>query len=187
MLNGIDPIIIFQFAALAPTFGAQLAKIPIVAKSAASLIEMPPIPIYLSQSFSGIHIDSEDKNVDIKTDTETMSDGSTPSVDQKGIGSVISINMLAKKDSVGLALLSAMIDQVFDKVTSKEYSITYLHGPITIFRGVLHSYAVSQSADNELLTIKLELSKGEKQPTKKPEIPALEKSTGNVPTLATGG
>ena len=182
MLNGIDPIIIFQFSKLAPKLGETIAKIPVISEIP-TLIEMPPIPIYISQTATGLQIDSEDKNVDISTMTETKTDGSTPDVDQKGIGSVIAINMVAKKDSLGLALLSAMIDQIFEKVTSKEYAITYLHGPITIFRGVLHSYSVNQNAENELLTIKIELSKGEKQPTKQAEVPTVQPTTGPVPSL----
>lgn len=177
MLNGIDPVIIFQFSKLAGTdIGNTISKIPIVSKIP-TVIDMPPIPIYLSQTLTGLHIDSEDKNVDIQTTTETTTDGGSPQVDQKGIGSTISINLLAKKDSIGISLLSAMIDQIFNKVTSKEYAITYLHGPITIFRGLLHSYAVNQSADNELLSIKIELSKGESQPVKaqpQPQVPRFE-------------
>lgn len=180
MLGGVDPIIIFQFSKLAPIAGETISKIPVISKIP-TLIEMPPIPIYLSQTLTGLHIDAEDKNVDIETETQTMTDGTTPAVDQKGISSMITINLLAKKDSVGLSLLSAMIDQIFDKVTSKEYAITYLHGPITVFRGVLHSFAVNQTASNDLLSIKIEISKGQKQPTKAPEVPTVKPSTGLVP------
>lgn len=180
MLNGIDPVIIFQFAKLAPSLGSTVQKIPLISEIP-TLIEMPPIPIYLSEKLTGIYIDSEDKNVDISTDTETKSDGSDPDVNQKGIGTTVAINLTAKKDSLGLALLSAMIDQLFDKVTSKEYAITYMHGPITVFRGVLHSYAVNQNAENELLSIKIELSKGAKQPQKPDTTVVVPKTTGAVP------
>lgn len=180
MLKGIDPVIIFQFAKLAPSLGDTVSKIPVVSKIP-TLIDMPPIPIYLSQQLTGLHIDTEDKNVDIQTTTETTTDGSSPQVDQKGIGSTVAINILARKDSVGLSLLSAMIDQIFDKVTSKEYAITYIHGATTIFRGLLHSYAANQNADNELLTIKIEITKGEAQPTKAAPIPKVPALPGAVP------
>jgi len=180
MLGGIDPIIIFQFSKLASVAGETISKIPIVSKIP-TVVDQPPIPIYLSEELTGIYIDSEDKNVDISTDTETLTDGSSPDVNQKGIGTTVSINLLAKKDSIGMALLSAMIDLVYEKVTSKEYAITYLHGATTIFRGVLHSFSVNQSADNDLLTVKIELSKGSKNPAKPAEVPVVPKVTGAVP------
>ena len=44
-------------------------------------------------------------------------------------------------------------------MTSKEYSITYLHGAVTVFNGLLHSFAVTQQANNELYNVTLELIK----------------------------
>lgn len=181
MLGGLDPIIIFQFSALAGTgFADQIAKIPVISQIP-TVIDMPPIPIYLSRELTGLYVDTESKNVDIETSTETMSDGTAPAIDQKAIGSTVEIELLAKKNSTGLILLSSMIDLLYEKVTSKEYSITYIHGATTIFRGVLHSYNASQSAENDLLTIKISLSKGGKKPTKEPELPVVPKSTGPVP------
>lgn len=174
MLSGIDPIIIFQFSKLTSEPGSLLSKIPVISKIP-TVVEQPPIPIYLSEELTGIYIDSEDKNVDIDTNTETLSSGESPETTQKGVGSTVSINLVAKKDSVGMSLLSAMIDLVFDKVTSREYSITYLHGATTIFRAVLHSFSVNQSATNDLLTIKIELSRGTKTPEKKAETPITPK------------
>jgi len=175
MLNGIDPIIIFQFSKLASDANSLLTKIPVISKIP-TVIEQPPIPIYLSEELTGLYIDTEDKNVDIQTDTETLSSGDAPETTQKGVGSTVTINLVAKKDSVGMSLLSAMIDLVFDKVTSREYAITYMHGATTIFRAVLHSFAVSQNSSNDLLSVKIELSRGAKTPEKKagpPETPKL--------------
>jgi hypothetical protein len=181
MLGGIDPVIIFQFSKLADTgFGDFISKIPVISQIP-TVIAQPPIPIYLSETLTGIYIDSEDKNVDIETETESLSDGSTPEVNQKAIGSVVSINLVAKKNSLGLTLLSAMIDLLYEKVTSKEYAITYLHGATTVFRGVLHSYSVNQNASNELLTIKIELSRGQKQPQKAAGIPSVPGVIGTLP------
>lgn len=181
MLNGVDPVIIIQFASLAPKLGSTISKIPILADYP-DLIAMPPIPIYLSQKLTGLHIDTEEKNVDIQTATETATDGSAPQVDQKGISSVIAINLEARKDAVGLSLLSGLVDRIFNKVTSKEYSITYLHGPIIIFGGLLHSYGVSQEAGSELLRIKIEISKGsESTPTKADPLPKVPGLPGAVP------
>lgn len=177
MLNGKDPVLIIQLSKLAPSVGALLAeKIPSAAR-VPTLIEQPPIPIYLSEELTGIFIDSEDKNVDISSDVETMTDGSEPQINQKGIGSSVTVTMKGKKSSVGLSLLSAVIDLVFEKVTSKEYAITYMHGATTIFRGSLLGYQVNQNAGNDLLSITLQISKGQKQPTKKADNIVVEKAT----------
>lgn len=180
MLGGIDPVIIFQVGKLAPVLSDRISKIPLVSQIP-TVLEQPPIPIYLSEKLTGIFVDSEDKNVDIETDTETLTNGEAPDVQQKGVGSTVTINLVAKKDSLGLSLLSALIDVLFEKVTSKEYAITYLHGPITVFRGVLHSYAVNQSASSELMTIKIELSKGTGKPTKPNDVPVVPGFTGTLP------
>lgn len=180
MLNGLDPIIIFQFKKLAPILGDTVGKIPIISQFP-DLIAMPPVPIYLAPQLTGIHIDTEEKNVDIRTDVDTKTNGEAPDVDQKGIGSVIAITMKAKKDSIGITLLSAMIDQIFNKVTSKEYSITYLHGAITIFQGVLHSFAVSQDATTDMISMRIEISKGDVQPTKADPLPRVEGFEGAQP------
>lgn len=168
MLNGIDPVIIFQISKLAGgSYSQAIQKIPYISK-VKSFIDQPPVPIYLSETLTGLYIDSEDKNVDINTDVETLPGGGESEVNQTGIGSTVSINLLAKKGSVGITLLSAMIDLIFDKTTSKEYTITYMHGATTIFRGLITSYQVNQNSDNDLLRIKIDITKGQKNP-KKPE------------------
>ena len=65
--------------------------------------------------------------------------------------------MVANKDSIGVSLFAAMADLIFPVVTSKEYSITYLHGAVTVFAGLLHSFSISQNANNTLYTISMEL------------------------------
>lgn len=179
MLGGLDPIIIFQFSKNIPAVAEALAKIPLVSQALNS-VELPAVPIYLSEERTGLYIDTENKSVDISTDVETAADGGVPAVNQKGISSTVTITMEAIKDSIGLSLISAMIDQVFDRLTSKEYSITYLHGATTIFRGVLQSYSISQSAANNKMSITVELSKGEKQPVKPPgsiQVPGIPGET----------
>jgi hypothetical protein len=184
MLGGLDPVIIFQFGKIVPTATTTVSRIPLVAE-AKTFIDFPPIPIYLSEEITGLFIDTEDKTVDIETDTDTNTAGTSPDVTQKGIASTIAISLTAKKDSIGMILLSSMIDVLFDKATSQEYTITYLHGATTIFRGVLHNYSVNQVADNDKLSIKIELSRGGKNPQKDAPPPTVPKSTGVRPSIAT--
>lgn len=158
MLNGVDPIIIFSFRKLIPGLLDVANKVPVVAGQESSF-PLPIIPIYLSERLTGISIQSESKTVDIDTTPETKSDGSEPGIYQKGLSSVVRVEMVASRDSIGVSLFAAMADLIFPKVTSKEYSITYLHGAVTVFSGLLHSFAITQNSDNDLYNITLELIK----------------------------
>lgn len=180
MLGGLDPVIIFQFSALVPQLADKLAKIPVIS-GIPTVIEQPPIPIYLSETVFNIVIDGESKSVDIETTTETMSDGSSPDVAQRGIQSSVEINIEGKKDSVALTLLSALVDIAFEKVTSKEYAITYLHGATTVFRAVLHTYSVETVPGTDKLSVKIGLSRGQKQPSKASSVPTVPGSAGILP------
>lgn len=178
MLNGIDPIIIFNFKKIPPGL-ATVAKIPIVA-SVISAIDLPAIPIYLSERLTGIYIDAEDKSIEVDTTTDTLSNGEAPNVTQRGISSTVKIGMVASTGSLGVNLFAAMADLVFPKVTSKEYSITYLHGAVTVFAGLLHSFSISQRAGTTLYDITLELIKPAAT-AKASSIPVVGKVTGATP------
>lgn len=180
MLGGIDPIIIFQFSKLAPSTDIRetLNKIPVISQIP-TIIDQPPIPVYLSETF-GLQIDSEDKNIDIETDIETLTNGQQPDTNQKGIASTVTINITAKKDSVGLILLASLLDLVFDRTTSKEYAITYMHGATTIFRGLLHTFSINQNATNDLALVKIELSRGTKNPQKLNPTPIVAATSGTL-------
>jgi hypothetical protein len=181
MLNGIDPIIIFQFKKAFPSVSDALAKIPLVSQIP-TVVEAPPIPIYLSEDLTGLFIDSESKSIDSDTTTETKTDGSAPDINQKGINSVVKIEIVANKNSLGLTLLTALSDLLYEKLTSKEYSVTYLNGAVTVFNGLIHSFSIQQSANNELYNISIEISRGQyKSPTKVELVPTVSPSTGALP------
>lgn len=175
MLDGVDPILIFNFSKATAQAKNAIAKIPEIA-TIVSKIDLPAIPIYLSEKLTGIYIDTEDKTIDVDTAIETLKDATKdPIINQRGINNTVKISMLANKDSIGLTLLSAMADLVFPKVTAREYSITYLHGAVTVFAGMLHSFAINQQAGNTLYTITLELIRigiAAKQPV--PEVPGAK-------------
>lgn len=181
MLNGLDPILIFHFYKAAAQVTAS--KIPLANDLGLNRLSLPPVPIYLSERATGIYIDSEDKNIDIETNIETLRDGADPVTNQKGLGSVVTVRMEANKDSLGITLLSAMSDLIFGKLTSKEYGITYLHGPITIFNGLLHSFNVNTDSDTDKLKITLEISRSSGSKTSAVEVPGI---TGSA-SLSDGG
>lgn len=179
MLNGNDPLVLFHFGKKVPTGIGLEFDIPIVA-TIENLIEAPPIPVYLSESFFGLIIDSESKNVDIATEVETLTNGETPKTNQKGASSSVTINLVGNKNSISLILLSAFIDLAFDKTSSQEYAITYMHGAVTIFRGLLKSYSVDQADGSDKLNVKIELTRGDSQPVKPAGVPAVPAVTGKI-------
>lgn len=173
MLGGLDPVIIFQFKSLAPTVGATIARIPIISKDS-SFITMPPIPVYLSEKIFNLVIGGTSKSIDIETDTQTLTSGLPADVNQKGIQSSVEVHIEGKQDSIALTLLSAMIDQIFDKASSKEYSISFLYGATTIFNALLQSYSVETIEGTDRLSIKIKLSRGSKHPNPVPGVPGAQ-------------
>jgi hypothetical protein len=162
MLNGLDPILIFQFKKLLPglfDLGTTKPSIPVVASESTSSFPLPLIPIYLSEKLTGLYIDTETKSIEIDSQAETLSSGDAENINQRGISSTVKIDMIASRDSIGISLLSALTDLIFPKVTSKEYSITYLHGAVTVFNGYLHSFSIDQNSSNDLYKVSLELIK----------------------------
>lgn len=172
MLGGLDPVIIFQFSKKVEPPNI-LFKIPVSKDD--TFIDNPPIPVYLSEVLFGVVFNSESRNIDIETNTESLSTTTDETrTQQKAITSGISINMQTKKDNILLQILSAMADSVFERVTSKEYTISYMHGPIVVFRGLVHSITVDTVPDNDLASIKIDISRGQKTPTSTivPSVPA---------------
>ena len=185
MLGGLDPVIIFQFKALAPSLSPTLQRIPLISQ-VQSFIDMPPIPVYLSEKVFNFVIGGTSKSIDIETDTETLTNGQAPDVNQKGIQSSVEITIEGKQDSVALTLLSSLIDQVYDRSTSKEYSISFLYGATTIFNAVLHSYSAETVPGTDKLEIKVKLSRGSKNPVKSAGVGSVSNS-GNGTTIPIGG
>jgi hypothetical protein len=157
MLNGIDPILIFHFSKSPPS-SEGTEKIT-TAKSGSENIPLPPIPIYLSRQLTGLVISSEEKNVDIESTTDAQISNGKVVVNQKPIGTVIKVTMLANSGSIGVTILSAVSDLIVEKVVAKEATITYLHNATTIFGGLLHSFSIAQGSDKTLYTITLEICK----------------------------
>ena len=164
MLGGIDPILIFQIYKQLPAAETTIAKIPLAAatKQKATLAI---VPIYLSESITGIYIDTESKNIDVNTDVEGLSSGDPGPVNQKPLGSITTVNMIAKQGSIGLTILLAATEQILDRLASQEYEITYMHGGVTVFGGLIHGFSVDQGREDDLYKIKLEISRG-RPPTK---------------------
>lgn len=180
MLGGLDPVIIFQFSALAPSLSSFIAKIPVVS-SFQTFIDQPPIPVYLSEATFNIVIDGTSKSIDIETDTQGLTSGQPPDIVQNPIQSSVEINITGKQDSIALILLSSLLDIVYDKATSKEYAISFLYGSTTIFRAVLHSYSAETIEGTDKLAVKIKLSRGSKTPLKANPVGSVPGAVGPIP------
>lgn len=183
MLGGLDPVLIFTFKKRVPAAADATTAIPVVAQEP-TLIPLPPIPVYLSEKLFNIAIGGTSKSVDIETDTETKTDGTPPDVNQKGIQSSVEVNITGVQSSIALTLLSALIDQVYEKASSKEYQISFLYGATTIFNAVLHSYSADTVEGTNKLEVKIKLSKGDKNPTKAAGIPSVPGASNVIPVGA---
>lgn len=181
MLGGIAPIFLFNFFKLRPdTLQTLKTKVPIIA-DIIDAVGLPPIPLYLDENLTGVFVDSESKNIDLETDVEAKKDASKPTSTQRILNSTVTIEMVASKDSIGATILAAMMDVILPKITSKEYSISYLHGATTVFGGQLHAFAVNQNANDTKLNISVTLSKSNQDTQIKDPTPVVSKVVGTVP------
>lgn len=164
MLNGIAPILIFAFP---PILGVDLSKIlggiPLIGDSLSNT--GIPIPIYLDEGLTGIFIESESHSIDIDTDitpkyvTNTAGITTTSLVNQTGLNNLVTINMLASRDSLLLTVLLSLTDMIFSRVTSGKYQIHYINKGTVVFGALLHSFQTSQTSDDTLLKITMQLQK----------------------------
>ncbi len=184
MLNGTAPILIFTFT---PNFLAGIqqgfAGIPVIG-SLSSLIGIP-IPIYLDEKTTGLYIDNQTKAIDIDTVPLPRYDGKPPAVDQRGLNNLVTVNMFARKDSIMMTVLLALIELIFGQVVAKTYSVTYLNGTTTVFGGLLHGFSTQEGSDDDLIRITIQLSKANQNAPTPPSVPTvLPKITGATPVQA---
>jgi len=180
MLNGLAPIMLFQFYKNVPEVPTALGSIPVVGEYLSSLA-LPPIPVYLDERQSGILITAESKTIDIETKLDSKTNGGTD-VNQKALGSTINVQMTAEASNLGVVLFSAFADLILDKVTSQEYSVTYMNGPIVLINGLLHSLSIDPEEGTTLYRINMVLTRGKSQAAA-PDT-TLTKSEGAVPLAA---
>lgn len=180
MLGGISPVIIFNFTKAFPQIQSTFSTIPVVS-TFVDKVGLVSLYVYLSEELTGLFIDTQSKNVDIQTDVETLSNGEEPQATQKGLANIVRVSLKARNDSIGIMLLSALIDQVFERVTSKEYSVTYFNGAVTVFEGLLQSFSIEESSENDLFQVSFEIHGGGTKTKPGASVPKVAKVTGAAP------
>lgn len=154
MLNGIAPIFIFTISPV-PKASNPLAGIPIVSDLLEDL--GVPIPIYLDENVTGLYVDTEEKSIDIDNDVVAANKGGAK-VFQNPLESMVTINLIGKKDSIALMVLLAMNDLIFSKL-KYGYGISYLNGSTTVFNGLLKTFASNTNSNDDLIRITMQISK----------------------------
>jgi hypothetical protein len=197
MLNGLAPILIFYFPfkLKLPTDNA-LEGLPLkepteepglLAQLSAAATAGIPIPLYLDEKLTGIYIDSESKSMDVETTVQVREDTKKAIVDQRGINSLVTLHMIARKDSILLSVFLALNDLIFSKIVAQEYSITYMNGSTVVFGGLLHGFSSEPEAGTDLVRMTLQISKASQPPTTQTQVTYLfPRITGALP-VAVGG
>lgn len=192
MLGGIAPLFVFTFP-FNPTKGTpafnSLAGIPLIGDDSefAQLVGLP-IPIYLDERITGVYIDNQSDNLDIDTINEQRYDNGKMLTYQRGVNSSVTVNLLARRDSVFLAALLAFKDMIFQRLVSADYKLSYVNGPTVILAGLLQGFHVTDDPDTTLLRIAITVGKQDQRPVKQaPTLAAIEGPTLAGPTGITPG
>jgi hypothetical protein len=180
-LGGVAPLLIFHFPLLPKSVTASLAGIPYVGNTLASA--GVPIPIYLDEQLSGIQISGESTGIDVDEDPQLRNDDKTPPiVKQKGLNSILTVNMICRKDSIFLNVIQAFADIMFSKVVAQNYSVSWLSSNSAVFGGLLHQFQTEVSDSDNLVRVTLQISKANQAlPTPKNPISAQAVVTADIP------
>jgi len=185
MLNGVSPLIIFTFKKLID-LGVNLDDSftgppqPLVAGLDRFPVPFVPIPVPLKEEITGVIVQSHSKSIDIKTESDTFADGKKPNVLQKGLNSSVTVQMTAKSDSIGMSIILALMDQIIEKVTSKEYNLTYINGAICVFNGLLDSFSMSENDNSNEVSMTMVISKVAGSSTVETAAPTVISKVSNV-------
>lgn len=160
-LGGLAPIIIFTFykpviQSLAGLLPASVSRIPLV-----------PIPVYLDEKVTGLQLDDYNRTITV----DVMRDGDSSF--ERASGDVVHLKFHAKKDSIVLTVLTALIDRVMDtfgnkvnpKPDERDYSITIFYDNIFILDASLEEFSTRLQDGTDLRELSFSFSKRAKKKT----------------------
>lgn len=154
-LGGLAPIIIFTFYKPIPNFLAGLLP------SSITRIPLLPIPVYLDEKVTGVQLDDYDRTITI----DVMREG--VSAFERVSGDVVHLKFHAKKNSIVLTVLTALIDRVmktFDenvvpKLDDRNYSLTIFYDNIFILDASLEEFSTRLKDGTDLREFSFTFSK----------------------------
>jgi hypothetical protein len=183
MLNGVAPLLLFEFKyglPSPPTEGLPDFLSSIIDWSIGTI----PVPIYLDPQLTGIQITSGSKAIDIETDIQpNYANSKKPIINQRGVSSIVSVNMQCNRDNILASVLLAFMDQILAKTVSKEYKVSYFNGVTTVFQGLVHGFSVSENENTDLMSMTLQLQKpSTSNPVEGVTTFSLPRITGALPS-----
>lgn len=160
MLGGIDPILVFTFASINAnaTANSAISAVPLIGDAILENLGVP-IPLYLSEKLTGISVDTESIDITVDSNVQLNKVNNEAIVDQKGLNSILTVNMISTKSSLVLAALVAFTDVIFSRLVSKSAKISYIHGSTIVLNALLHSFTMRQREGSDLVDVVLQLEK----------------------------
>lgn len=163
-LGGLAPIIIFTFYKPIPKSLARLLP------DSVSRIPLVPIPVYLEEKITGMQLDDYDRTITV----DVIRDGVTAF--EKVSGDVVHLKFHAKKDSIVLTVLTALIDRImktFDenvasKFDDRNYSLTIFYDNIFILDASLEEFSTRLKDGTDLREFSFTFSKRSAKTTTAP-------------------
>lgn len=154
MLNGIAPLLVFQF--YEGTNVSDLEEIPTV-KETPKLIGAP-IPLYLEESITNIMVNEGGAEISISTDAQTDSKGKAKPK-QRVISTTVNISMTGSADSLILNTILAMCNLISTKLVDQNYAVSYFHKSTIVVKGLLDSFRYEVVENTSKMNIFMTLSK----------------------------
>lgn len=187
MLNGVAPVLIINFIKKKDnSTGRFLSGIPLVGGDlAGALTGGLPIPLYLDEMLTGMYVMSETKTIAVETEVKALVDGTKPKISQRAVDSTVTVVIEARRTNILMVALLALNDQIFQKVASKEYSVSYLNGSTVVLNALFSGFTSMAVEGTDKLSVTITLSKANQLSTKPVDTnPVIAPSVGEKPLTA---
>lgn len=144
MLNGLAPVIIYQYKPIDTSFSLFGFNIPSVGL---------PIPIYLDEKITGIMGEGANSQINIET---TTINGTTY---QRQVSSDVSVKLRCRNNNVIGQTLITILGEAFKYSSTGNYSISLFYDSSFILDGVLKSFYSRPVENTDLREIGITISK----------------------------
>lgn len=144
MLNGLSPVLIYQYKPIDTSFSIFGIDVPSIGL---------PIPIYLDEKLTGIIGDGANSSISIETSTVN---GQTY---QRQISSDVGIKLRCRNSNVVGQTIIAILEQAFKYSTTGSYSISLFYDSCFILDGVLKNFYSRPIDNTDMREIGITISK----------------------------
>lgn len=173
-LGGLAPVIIFTFykEISVPQFLQGFVKI--------KTIPLVPIPIYLDEKFTKVLLDDYERDTTI----DVLRDGVTAY--ERTSADSVTLKFRANKSNIAMTALTALIDQIVERVEKKTYDITIFYDNIFIIGAALEQFTSRLMEGGDMREISIRVANRPK-PKKTNEGDSPIKNVAGTATGIIGG